>query len=210
MSWLMREDQRMVEDLLLQQVVTLTEARRLRTPSSPDPFLRDAVDNLLMVLSGYPLGEGGPRSGLDQLEYFGKAIAREPIEFANGLDTRVGRIIIEATTGLTRENRAARRWAILEPLGAPAMDRKEAGLNVWVRALASRAADGLLHPALCAGQMRVGSLSREDGYISAELKTRLSVPNLYSEWCSDPQSRKDLEKTMLDRFASVSWSQSLG
>lgn len=209
MSWLMREDQRMVEDLLLQQVVTLAEARRLRTPSSPDPFLRDAVDNLLLDLSGYPLGEGGPRSGLDQLEYFGKAIARESAEFAKRLDTRVGRIILEATSGLTRENRAERRWAILEPLGAPAMDRKEAGLNVWVRALASRAADGLLHPALCAGQMRVGSVSREEGYNSLELKTRLSAPNLYGEWCSDPRSRNDLETTMLDLFASVSWSQTL-
>ncbi|WP_244163441.1 hypothetical protein [Rhodococcus koreensis] len=72
----------MVEKFLLQGVITLAEARRLRTPSAQDPFLRDAVDNLLMDLSGYPLREGGPRSGLDQLEYFSKAIAREPTEFA--------------------------------------------------------------------------------------------------------------------------------
>ncbi|MBC2641921.1 MULTISPECIES: hypothetical protein [unclassified Rhodococcus (in: high G+C Gram-positive bacteria)] len=44
----------MVEKLLLQGVITLAEARRLRTPSAQDPFLRDAVDNLLMDLSGYP------------------------------------------------------------------------------------------------------------------------------------------------------------
>lgn len=124
MSWLMCDPQRMVEDLLLENAITLAEARRLRTPSAQDPFLRDAVDNLLMVLSGYPLGEGGPRSGLAQLEYLARAVSREPDEFAAGLDTRVGRIVLDATSGLTRENRAERRWAILDPLGAPASDRR--------------------------------------------------------------------------------------
>ncbi|MFC9360913.1 hypothetical protein ACFTZB_30605 [Rhodococcus sp. NPDC057014] len=210
MSWLMREDQRMVEKFLLQGVITLAEARRLRTPSAQDPFLRDAVDNLLMDLSGYPLREGGPRSGLDQLEYFSKAIAREPTEFAHGLDTRVGKIVLDATSGLTHENRAERRWAILDPLGAPRMDRREAGMNVWVRLLSSRVTDGLLHPVLCAELIAdVGPLSADDAYNSREVQINRAAPGLYKTWVSDPGTRDSQEHSMRELFESVSWARSL-
>lgn len=84
-------------------------------------------------------------------------------------------------------------------------------MNVRVRVLASRVTDGLLHPALCAGQVAPGGpLYAEDGFDSREVQVNRSAAELYSVWRWEPRSRKSVEETMTELFASVSWSQSLG
>ncbi|WP_157773012.1 hypothetical protein [Rhodococcoides fascians] len=201
-----RGEQRIIETLLVQEVVSLNEARRLRTPGPADPFLRDAVDNLAMDLTAHSLGDAGPSSVLEQLERFGSAVAQSLQECRALYPGKIGQAVFDGVLGITRENRAERRWLILGSIGAPAADHREAAMHTWVRVLVARVTDGLLHPVLGAQQIAsVGPLSVLDGYDSRETQVNRAATQLYLHWRTEVDTRSQTEQKISALFNSLHW-----
>lgn len=196
----------LIDQLLLSGAVTVAQAQQLQATPSHRSVVRDLRDNLLIHLCAYPLDEAGPRSGLAELEAFGRAIAREHDAWVQELDDRVGRHLIDVVGTVAKDTLGQGRWDILLPLGSPSTNRWQAAINVLTRVISSRVVDGLLHPALAADWLRNWPVPASS--VDPELPgigTILSANELFDQWQGDRGNRDAVEQRMMDAFLAGTW-----
>lgn len=206
----MRGEQAVVEDLILERVVSLDEAVALRIRSPSEMVLRDFVDTLLLGLSLYPLDEASSTAYLGLFHRFATVVEPDSLETAPGIDPNLRRTWIEITSGMEKTDREERRRALLTALGAPSCDLREAAMNVRVRTLCSRAVDGLMHPVIAAHEIAaMYFLKSEDGYRSPEVQLHQNIASLYENWRTNKSDRTRYQRQLLDSSGRATWMNSL-
>lgn len=184
----------------------MAEAERLRARPSNVSVARNLRDNLLVLLCAYPLGEAGPRSGLDQLAAFARATERERGAWENELGEDVGRHMLTVARTVTRDSRETSRWDVLGPLGWPPDDRWQMAANVFTRVIASRTVDGLLHPVLAAESLHgwpIPTPSNDEN--SPGIRAMTIAGRLFVEWRDDRSRRDAVEHSLIEVFRSATW-----
>lgn len=199
-----RDDQ--IEYFILEGSVTVAEAQRMRTMSTPRSVTRDLRDNLLMHLCAYPLGEAAPRSGLAELEAFAHAVNRERSVWVNELVDHVGRHMIDVAATVTRETREQDRWDLLLPLGEPSTNRWQAAINVYTRVLSSRVVDGFLHPVVAAGWLSTWPIpdAYDDPAVPGVHMIHVAG-ELFGSWKRRDVLRGEVEEHMMEMFRAGIW-----
>lgn len=194
------------EVFILQGLVTVAEAQRMRSACECPSVARDLRDNLLMHLCAYPLGEAGPRSGLAELEVFARAVARERPMWERELGDRVGRHMIGVAATVARESREQGRWDLLLPLGAPSTNGWQAAMNVYTRVLSSRVVDGLMHSIVAADSLSTWPVP--DAYDDSSIPGIRMIhcaTALFGSWKRDRANREDSERQMMEMFRAGTW-----
>ncbi|WP_143537117.1 hypothetical protein [Rhodococcoides fascians] len=203
---MMLREPREIDWFLLAGVVTIAEAQQLQSRPAHRSVAWDLRDNLLIDLCAYPLGEAGPRSGLAELEVFGRAIERERAVWERELDDRVGRHMIDVAGTVTRESREQGRWDMLLPLGSPSINRWQAAINVLTRVVSSRTVDGYLHPVLAANWLKDWPINEPSNDPTLPgVRTISSAGELFTVWQEDRPHRSSIEQQMMATFRTGTW-----
>ncbi|MDJ0394311.1 hypothetical protein QMK17_13340 [Rhodococcus sp. G-MC3] len=184
----------------------MAEARRLQVTPAHRSVARDLWDNLLVHLCAYSLGEAGPRSGLVELEMFGRAIERERAVRVQELNDKVGRHVIAVAENVTRESREQARSDMLLPLGAPSSGSWQAAINVFSRVIISRAVDGLIHPVFASQTLCRWPIPEPSNQPDVPgIHMIVSAKQLLDSW-KDERGRRDvIEQQMMDTFRAGTW-----
>lgn len=199
----MLPDDEVIQRLVLAGVLTLADAEAMR---ARPPIQRVIVDELLQTLAASALGEANPGRFGFLVEQYKPVVSADP-SWREELPPAIADGLSWATAQYKKSTKPASYEAKVRAQLVPdAASEHQRGLIIAVRTLASRLADGFMHPFLALERAVDLSYAVDPG--DEQLAAGAFVVQAVARrdaWTRDAEGRAGLERQVVEELAPLAW-----